>query len=176
LLAQLGSRFCYDPSVRCPICSEDNDRVIDSRSSDAGKVIRRRRECLACQARFTTYERVEQAAKLMVIKRDGRRVPFDRENILRGVAAACGKRKIAEDAKQQLANQVEEELHKAHDREVDSQTVGELVMRKLRDIDEVAFIRFASEYYKFKSVDELKRQLELLDERVRDMKDQQRLF
>jgi transcriptional repressor NrdR len=162
--------------VRCPICSEDNDRVIDSRSSDAGKVIRRRRECLACQARFTTYERVEQAAKLMVVKRDGRRVPFDRENILRGVAAACGKRKIAEDAKQQLANQVEEELHKAHDREVDSQTVGELVMRKLRDIDEVAFIRFASEYYKFKSVDELRRQLELLDERVRDMKSQQRLF
>lgn len=162
--------------MRCPICSEDNDRVIDSRSSDAGKVIRRRRECLACQARFTTYERVEQAAKLMVIKRDGRRVPFDRENILRGVAAACGKRKIAEDAKQQLANQVEDELHKAHDREVDSQTVGELVMRKLRDIDEVAFIRFASEYYKFKSVDELRRQLELLDERVRDMKAQQRLF
>jgi transcriptional repressor NrdR len=162
--------------VLCPACQQDNDRVIDSRSSDGGKVIRRRRECLACHERFTTYERVEQAAKLMVIKRDGRRVPFDRENILRGVAAACGKRKIAEDSKQRLADEVEEELHRTADREVDSQAIGELVMRKLRDIDEVAFIRFASEYYKFKSVDELRRQLELLDERSRDMKAQQRLF
>jgi len=162
--------------VLCPYCNADNDKVIDSRTSDGGKVTRRRRECLACTRRFTTYERVEQTAKLMVIKRDGRRVPFDRENIVRGVSSASGKRKIPEDIKQKIADEIEEELHKQFDREVESQVIGEKLMGRLRDIDEVAWIRFASEYYKFKSVDELKKQLELLDGKVRDVKDQQRLF
>lgn len=165
-----------DSPVLCPYCNTDNDKVIDSRSSDGGKVTRRRRECLGCGRRFTTYERVEQTAKLMVIKRDGRRVPFDRENIARGVIAACGKRKIPEDVKQRLLDELEEELHREFDREVASQTIGERVMLRLRDVDEVAYIRFASEYYKFRSVDELKKQLELLDGRVKDVKDQQRLF
>jgi transcriptional repressor NrdR len=162
--------------VLCPACNIDNDKVIDSRSSDAGKVIRRRRECLGCGRRFTTYERVEQTARLLVVKRDGRRVGFDRENILRGIHAACGKRKIAEETLQKMVDSVEEELHKEFDREVESREVGERVMLRLRDIDEVAYIRFASEYYKFKSVDELKKQLELLDGRVKDVKDQQKLF
>jgi transcriptional repressor NrdR len=166
----------YACAVLCPYCNTDNDKVIDSRSSDAGKVTRRRRECLGCGKRFTTYERVEATAKLMVIKRDGRRVPFDRENIIRGVSSACGKRKIPEDIKQKVADEIEEELHKQFDREVESQVIGEKLMGRLRDIDEVAWIRFASEYYKFKSVDELKKQLELLDGKVRDVKDQQRLF
>lgn len=160
----------------CPSCGQDNDKVIDSRSSDGGKVVRRRRECLACSRRFTTYERVEHAAKLMVVKRDGRRVPFDRENIIRGITAACGKRKIPEELKQQTADQIEDELHREFDREVPSEKVGERVMARLRDIDEVAYIRFASEYYKFKSVEELKQQLALLDSRVKDVKDQQKLF
>ncbi len=160
----------------CPFCNTDNDKVIDSRASDGGKVIRRRRECLGCHRRFTTYERVEQTARLMVVKRDGTHQPFSRENILRGVHAACGKRPIAEQVKERLADEVEEELHREFDREVPSQTIGERVMAKLRDIDEVAWVRFASEYYQFKSVDELKRQLELLDNRVRDVKEQQRLF
>lgn len=160
----------------CPFCDADNDRVIDSRASDAGKVIRRRRECLGCHRRFTTYERVEQTARLTVVKRDGARQPFNRENILRGVQSACGKRAIPEDRKQRLADEVEEELNREFDREVSSRIVGERVMVKLRDIDEVAYIRFASEYYQFKSVDELKRQLELLDGRVKDVKDQQKLF
>jgi transcriptional repressor NrdR len=162
--------------VLCPYCSQDNDKVIDSRAGDGGKIIRRRRECLACQRRYTTYERVEQTVRLMVIKRDGRRVPFDRENIARGVTAACGKRKIPEEVKQKMLDQIEEDLHRLYDREVESRVIGERVMLVLRDVDEVAYIRFASEYYKFKSVDELKQQLELLDGRVKDLKNQQKLF
>jgi transcriptional repressor NrdR len=160
----------------CPFCNTDNDKVIDSRSSDAGKVIRRRRECLGCKRRFTTYERVEQTARLVVIKRDGTHAPFSRENILRGVTAACGKRPIPEADKERLADEIEEELHKEFDREVPSAVIGERVMLRLRDLDEVAYIRFASEYYQFKSVDELKKQLELLSGRVKDVKDQQKLF
>lgn len=160
----------------CPFCDADNDRVIDSRSSDGGKVIRRRRECLACKRRFTTYERVEQAARLMVIKRDGTHQPFNRENILRGVQAACGKRPIPEERKQRLLDEVEEELHREFDREVESRVIGERIMAKLKDLDEVAWVRFASEYYRFASVEELRQQLDLLDGRQRDVKEQQRLF
>jgi len=150
--------------------------VIDSRSSDVGKVIRRRRECVACTRRFTTYERIEQTQRLVVIKRDGTHQPFNRENMLRGVIAACGKRPIPEEVKQRLVDAVEDQLHREFDREVESQTIGERVMAKLRDLDEVVWVRFASEYYQFKSVEELKQQLKLLDGRVKDVKDQQKLF
>ncbi|QQS08233.1 MAG: transcriptional repressor NrdR [Phycisphaerales bacterium] len=160
----------------CPFCSADNDKVIDSRASDAGKSIRRRRECVACNRRFTTYERVEQTARLVVIKRDGTHQPFDRQKIISGIHAACGKRPIAEAVKEQLADEIEEALHREFDREVNSRVVGERVMVRLRDIDEVAYIRFASEYYQFRSVDELKRQLELLDGRIKDAKAQVKLF
>lgn len=160
----------------CPFCAKDNDKVIDSRASDAGKSIRRRRECLGCSRRFTTYERVEQTARLMVVKRDGSHSPFNRENVLKGILAACGKRPISEEIKVRVVDEVEDELHREFDREVQSRAIGERVMLKLRDVDEVAYIRFASEYYQFRSVVELKRQLELLDGRIRDVKDQQRLF
>ncbi|HYE62316.1 MAG TPA: transcriptional regulator NrdR [Phycisphaerales bacterium] len=160
----------------CPFCNANDDKVIDSRSSDAGKVIRRRRECLTCHRRFTTYERVEQTARLTVVKRDGSRAPFNRDNIMRGVQAACGKRPIPEDVKENLVSDIEEELHRDFDREVESSMIGERVMARLRDIDEVAYIRFASEYYKFRSVDELKQTLELLDGRIKDTKDQGKLF
>ena len=160
----------------CPYCNTDNDKVIDSRASDAGKVIRRRRECLGCARRFSTYERVEQTHKLMVVKRDGTHQPFSRDNVVAGVQAACGKRPIPEEAKQKLVDLVEEELHREFDREVESRVVGERVMARLRDLDEVAYIRFASEYYQFKSVEEIKRQLELLDGRIKDVKNQQKLF
>jgi transcriptional repressor NrdR len=162
--------------VLCPFCNANDDKVIDSRSSDAGKVIRRRRECLHCQRRFTTYERVEQTARLIVVKRDGTRAPFSRENVMRGVQAACGKRAVSEDVKESVVSDIEEELHREFDREVESSVIGERVMAKLRDIDEVAYIRFASEYYKFRSVDELKQTLELLDGRVKDSKEQGKLF
>jgi len=162
--------------VLCPYCGKDEDKVIDSRSSDVGKVIRRRRECVACTRRFTTYERIEQTQRLVVIKRDGTHQPFNRENMLRGVIAACGKRPIPEEVKQRLVDAVEDQLHREFDREVESQTIGERVMAKLRDLDEVVWVRFASEYYQFKSVEELKQQLKLLDGRVKDVKDQQKLF
>lgn len=160
----------------CPFCAKDNDKVIDSRASDAGKVIRRRRECLECARRFTTYERVEQTHRLMVVKRDGTRVPFHRDNIMRGVQAACGKRPIAEDVKERLVDLVEEEIHREHDREVESRQIGERVMVKLRDIDEVAYIRFASEYYRFSKVEDIMAQLQELTARVKDVKEQQKLF
>jgi transcriptional repressor NrdR len=162
--------------VICPFCAKDNDKVIDSRAADGGKMVRRRRECLGCSRRFTTYERVEQTARLVVVKRDGTRVPFARENVLRGVVAACGKRPIPEEVKERLADEIEEELHRDFDREVLSRMVGERVMAKLRDVDEVAYIRFASEYLKFKNVDDIMAQLEALNSRVKDVKEQQKLF
>ncbi|MBM4109180.1 MAG: transcriptional repressor NrdR [Phycisphaerae bacterium] len=162
--------------MNCPFCSANNDKVIDSRESDGARIIRRRRECLNCHRRFTTYERFEQSARLAVVKRDGTRVPFSRENILAGVLAACGKRPIAQEAKERLAEEVEEELHREFDREVPSQLIGERVMAKLRDLDEVAYIRFASEYYEFKTAGELRRHVEEMASRPRDVKQQQRLF
>lgn len=160
----------------CPFCGKDEDRVIDSRAADGGKMVRRRRECLKCERRFTTYERVEQMTRLMVVKRDGTRVPFSRENVLRGVLSACGKRPVPEEVKEHLVDQVEDELHRDFDREVQSREIGERVMGKLRDVDEVAYIRFASEYLKFRSVDDIMKQLEALNARVKDVKEQQKLF
>ncbi len=160
----------------CPFCGKDDDKVIDSRSSEGGRVIRRRRQCLGCSKRFTTYERVEETARLTVIKKDGSRVAFSRENILRGVMAACGKRPVPEDAKIAVVDQVEEEVHRTYDREVESRVIGELVAERLKNLDEIAYVRFASEYYQFRNVGDIMRQLEALNERVRDVKDQQKLF
>jgi transcriptional repressor NrdR len=160
----------------CPYCGHNDDKVIDSRASDAGKVIRRRRECLKCEKRYTTYERVEQTSKLMVVKRDGRRVPFSRENVLKGIQAAFGKRKTPEAVKERIADEIEEALHRDHDREVESLAIGHLVLGKLREIDEVAYIRFASEYLQIKNARDLMRELEDLQNRPKDVKEQTRLF
>ncbi len=160
----------------CPYCQTDNDKVIDSRSSDAGKVIRRRRECLGCAKRFTTYERVEELSKLIVIKRDGSRVPFNRDNILRGIQSACGKRPISENIRVGMVDQIEEFVHRNYDREVPTSVIGELVCAKLRDADEVAYIRFASEYHQFKDVGELVASVRELTMRVKDVKGQDKLF
>jgi transcriptional repressor NrdR len=159
----------------CPFCNRDNDKVIDSRASDAGRVIRRRRQCLECRKRFTTYERVEQTARLTVIKRDGTRVPFNRENVLRGIIAACGKRPVPVEVKDRMADEIEEELHREFDREVQSSVIGERVMRRLLDLDEVAFLRYASEYHRF-GVHDMRQLLEEIATRVKDVKDQQKLF
>ena len=162
--------------VICPYCGADDDRVIDSRASEGGRVVRRRRHCNACEKRYTTYERVEQSARLIVIKRDGSRDPFDRDKILQGVRAAFGKRKVSEEKKLAIVEDLEEELHREFDREVASSEIGERVMQRLRDLDDVAYVRFASEHYKFRSIDEIKRQLDELGARIKDVKDQQRLF
>jgi len=145
--------------MKCPYCQADNDRVIDSRGSDDGNAIRRRRECLACKRRYTTYERVEVAA-IKVVKRDGSREPFDRAKIKRGLETACWKRPISDAQIEALITAVENELETRLESEVDSRLVGELVMQHLRDIDQVAYVRFASVYRQFKDlhdfVDELK--------------------
>jgi len=164
------------PAVICPYCNHHDSKVIDSRSSESGRVIRRRRQCLACEKRFTTYERVEQSARLMVIKRDGTRVPFARENILRGIQTACGKRNIPEDVKERMTDEVEEQVHREFDREVDSRAIGEKVMHRLREVDEVSYIRFASEYLKIGSAGELEAELAALRLRPRDVREQQSLF
>jgi len=162
--------------VICPYCGHNDDKVIDSRASDGGRVVRRRRECLKCAKRFTTYEKVEETARLMVVKRDGSRVPFNKENVLKGVLAACGKRPIPQAAKLKLVDEVEEELTREFDREAPSRAIGERVMQKLAALDQVAYVRFASEYYQFQNVGQLVNELKELDSRPREMKDQAKLF
>jgi transcriptional repressor NrdR len=161
--------------VICPYCQANDDKVIDSRPSEAGKVIRRRRECLKCGKRFSTYERVEQTSRLMVVKRDGTREPFDPEKILRGIQFACGKRSVPEEVKQRLVDEIDEELHREFDREVSSADIGDRVGAKLLPLDEVAYIRFRSEFLKLNR-DQLMQEIQELQARPRDVKDQQSLF
>lgn len=160
----------------CPYCETNQDKVIDSRAAEGGRVIRRRRECLGCKKRFTTYERVEQSVKLLVVKKDNAREPFDREKISRSIHLACGKRKIPAQTLQRMIDEIEEELHRQYDREVEARVIGERVMVKLKDADEVAYIRFASEYYQFRNVDDISRQIQELNARIKDVKNQQSLF
>ena len=143
--------------MRCPFCDADKDRlkVIDSRSCDDGRAIRRRRECLACHKRFTTYETVEQPSRLAVVKKDDRRVPWDRAKIVAGLERACFKRPVPEAELARIAAEVEEAVFAAHDREVPSAVVGQLVTDRLRRVDQVAYVRFASVYRQFKTLEEL---------------------
>lgn len=160
----------------CPYCDANDDKVIDSRASEGGRVIRRRRQCLKCGRRFTTYERVEQAARLVVVKRDGSRVPFRRDSVMRGIAAACGKRPIPEDRKQAIVETVEDELTREFDREVPSVEIGRRVMRELRALDEVAYIRFASEHHQFRNLADLIEEINEIADHPAPGPDQQVLF
>lgn len=135
--------------MRCPFCKVDNDRVVDSRSSSEGAVVRRRRECLACGKRFTTYERIEETP-LRVIKKDGSRAPFDREKIRHGIQRACEKRPVGAAQIEQVVQDIEDEVTKRYDREVPTRVIGELIMEHLKAIDSVAYVRFASVYREFK--------------------------
>lgn len=135
----------------CPFCKKSESRVVDSRSPGDGFVIRRRRECLACRKRFTTYERIEQEP-LRVVKKDGSRVPFDRSKILAGIRRACEKRPVSEEAIDQMVTGIEMEAHEQPGSEVPSAWIGERVMERLRKADPVAYIRFASVYRAFKDV------------------------
>jgi len=145
--------------VKCPHCQSDNDRVIDSRASEDGFAIRRRRECSNCKHRYTTYERVE-GTTIKVIKKDGAREPFDPVKIKRGLEKACWKRPISDAQIEAILSSVENELETRLESEVESRVVGEMVMQRLRQVDEVAYVRFASVYRQFKDlhdfVDELK--------------------
>lgn len=135
--------------MRCPRCQVDNDRVIDTRSSEDGSAIRRRRECLACKHRFTTFERIERLT-IRVIKKDQTREPFDHEKLKRGLEKACWKRPISDAEIERIAAAVESELESSFSSEVESRHIGELVMQYLRELDEVAYVRFASVYRQFK--------------------------
>jgi transcriptional repressor NrdR len=141
--------------VRCPFCKEDSDKVVDSRSSDGGRVIRRRRQCLVCKRRFTTYEKIGENVKLSVIKKDESRVPYEREKLIAGLQKACYKRPVSVEQIQQIAEKVEEDVFQSFDKEVSSSFLGESVMRHLRSVDKVAYIRFASVYRDFKDAGEL---------------------
>jgi transcriptional repressor NrdR len=137
--------------MRCPFCNHFDSKVIDSRASEDGNAIRRRRECLQCQKRFTTYERIEEAP-LIVVKKDQRREAFDRQKILNGLLRACEKRPIPMNIVEQLVNSVEKELRNRMDQEISSEVIGELVMTGLKKIDEVAYVRFASVYRRFEDL------------------------
>jgi len=146
--------------MRCPFCGYKEDKVVDSRATAEESAVRRRRECLKCGKRFTTYEYVEEVS-MMVIKKDGRREPFDRKKILAGIVRACEKRPISMEKMEDIVIQVERAIQKKSDREVDSTRIGELVMDKLKALDDVAYVRFASVYRQFKDVGQF--MLELKD-------------
>jgi transcriptional repressor NrdR len=150
--------------MRCPYCEFADSKVIDSRSSNEGRVVRRRRECLACERRFTTKEYVEETP-LMVVKSDGRRETFDRDKILRGVQTACSKRPVSMDAINRLVDKVESSLRDNNREEVSSRQVGQQIMAQLREVDEVAYVRFASVYRKFQAKEEFLEELKGLEEK-----------
>ncbi|MGA7122932.1 MAG: transcriptional regulator NrdR [Polyangiaceae bacterium] len=145
--------------MRCPFCSHPESKVIDSRVSTAGDVIRRRRECEACSRRFTSRERVEDVLPV-VVKEDGVREPFDREKVLRGIRLACNKRPVAMEGIARFIDELERELIESEAKEVHSKEIGERVMRKLREFDEVAYVRFASVYRRFRDIDEFRSELD----------------
>ncbi|MCQ2537172.1 MAG: transcriptional regulator NrdR [Lachnospiraceae bacterium] len=149
--------------MKCPFCGKENTRVIDSRPAEDGLSIRRRRECDECDKRFTTYEKVE-AIPLVVIKKDNSRVPFDREKIVQGVFASCHKRPVSVEQITSLVDEVENAIYNMEEREIPSSVIGQMVMEKLKNLDMVAYVRFASVYREFKDVntfmDELKNILE----------------
>jgi transcriptional repressor NrdR len=147
LVGSCTARFCQ--------ADKESLKVIDSRTCEGGRAIRRRRQCLKCDKRFTTYERIEERVRLVVVKKDGRRIPWDRSKILQGLERACFKRPVPESELLRIVDEVEDEVFKTFDREVNSAVVGGLVTDKLRRVDQVAYVRFASVYREFKTLEEL---------------------
>lgn len=147
--------------MRCPYCGHPEDKVVDSREAQDGQVTRRRRECLGCARRFTTYERIEDVLP-QVVKKDGRREPFDRAKIVDGLATACQKRPVSAEQIEALVAAVEREVQEMGEREIRTSAIGEAVMQRLRKLDEVAYVRFASVYRAFRDVGEFMSELEAL--------------
>ena len=151
--------------MRCPFCSNPESKVVDSRPSDEGASIRRRRECLVCHRRFTTYETME-SLPMVVIKKDGSRQTFDKSKLLNSMLRACEKRTVPFDTLRRIADEIELTLQNEMDREIPSARIGELVMEKLKDVDEVSYVRFASVYRQFKDISTFMEELnKLLKER-----------
>ncbi|MCE9672926.1 transcriptional regulator NrdR [Myxococcus stipitatus] len=156
--------------MRCPFCQDAENKVIDSRESHEGSVIRRRRECLACKRRFTTYERVEELYPL-IVKKDGRREAFDREKIVSGLKKACEKRPVSADQLEETVVAIERLLQGTGEKEMASSVIGEEVMRRLQQLDEVAYVRFASVYRSFRDISEFMHELkDLLEDQERERK------
>ena len=144
--------------MKCPYCGSKKDKVLDSRASAKGKSIRRRRACLRCKKRFTTYEYVE-TVPLLVVKKDGRREAFNREKLLMGVMKACEKRPVSVEKMERLVDDIARKLEKEHEKEVKTKEIGELVMERLHSLDQIAYVRFASVYRQFKDVSEFMKEL-----------------
>ena len=147
--------------MKCPFCGELKDRVVDSRESRDGLAVRRRRECLSCSRRFTSYEEIEDIP-YMVVKNDGSRENFDRQKLLAGLNRACQKRPIATKELQRIVDAVEQKLHEQEDREISTRAIGSLIMRRLKKLDQVAYVRFASVYRRFEDVDAFMEELQKL--------------
>lgn len=147
--------------MRCLYCGNLESKVVDSRSTDDGTAIRRRRECLNCGRRFTTYEKIE-SVPIIVVKKDGSRQPYDREKLQRGIMNACASRPVSIDMVDHMLDEIETTVHNSLEREVSSVKIGEMVMDRLRKVDEVSYVRFASVYKQFKDIDTFKAELEKL--------------
>lgn len=151
--------------MKCPFCGDTESKVVDSRPTDEGSVIRRRRECVRCAKRFTTYEKIENVP-ILVIKKDGRREAFDSNKILNGLVKACEKRPVAMDELESVVAEIEKHIYNSLKKEITSQEIGELVMERLKSLDEVAYVRFASVYRQFKDINTFIEELKkLLKER-----------
>ncbi len=153
--------------MKCPFCDELEDKVVDSRMAKEGEVIRRRRECLACRRRYTTYERVEEILP-MVVKKDGRRESFDRTKILAGLKKACEKRPISTATIEAVTDRIEKRIQEMGETEIESRIVGEELMKELHQLDQVAYVRFASVYREFKDIDQFMDELKTLAQQRRE--------
>lgn len=153
--------------MKCPFCDEFEDKVVDSRMAKEGEVIRRRRECLGCKRRYTTYERVEETLPV-VVKKDGRREPFDRTKILSGLKKACEKRPISTATIEAVTDRIEKRIQEMGETEIESRVVGEEVMKELHQLDQVAYVRFASVYREFKDIDQFMDELKALAQQRRE--------
>ncbi len=147
--------------MKCPFCGHLGDKVVDSRESKEGEVIRRRRECLGCGRRFTSYERIDEIP-YMVVKKDGRREPFDRNKVMAGLLRACEKRPIPATKLDSIVNSIEKYVQESPERERPTSKVGEMIMRRLKELDKVAYVRFASVYLEFEDVTEFMKELKTL--------------
>jgi len=153
--------------VKCPFCDELEDKVVDSRMAKEGEVIRRRRECLGCKRRYTTYERVDEILP-MVVKKDGRRESFDRTKILAGLKKACEKRPISTATIESVTDRIEKRIQEMGETEIESRIVGEELMKELHQLDQVAYVRFASVYREFKDIDQFMDELRMLAQQRRE--------
>jgi len=158
----LAQESIFAKSMKCPFCSQAETRVIDSRDVNDGRAIRRRRECEKCSRRFTTYEEIE-ALRLTVLKRSGEKQEYDREKLLAGIQKSLEKRPVAEDQVEKMLSEIEYQLHSKHAKEVSSREIGRLVMTKLKEVDEVAYLRFASVYKSFGSASSFQKEIDKLN-------------